>query len=101
MTNNLFLSEIMFVTIACIAALVMRQFIISRDGTLRKIMITYFAVEIWIYGSSGLYFWLIANTNFSLSIDVFRLICLAPKALVKVWLYVYMSEHLIKNDNKL
>lgn len=92
MTNNLFLSELMFITVAMIASLVFRRLYISKNGTLRKIMITYFLIEVFIYASSAVYFWMLEKDKAVVTVDVFRLIILTPKALVMLWLLSWLSK---------
>jgi glycerol uptake facilitator-like aquaporin len=96
MTNNLFFSEILFTIIVMIGLMVFWQLYKSKDGTLRKIMITYFLVEVFIYTASGIYFWKVENGTTDLSIDMFRLMILTPKAAVKLWLFFWLS----KNNSK-
>lgn len=92
MTNNLFLSEIMFLTITMIAGLVFWRLYISKDGMLRKIMITYFLIEMFVYSASAVYFWTIEKGIAPVTIDVFRLVILTPKALVMLWLLSWLSK---------
>lgn len=92
MSNNLFLSELMFITIAMIASLVFRRLYISRNGMLRKIMIAYFLVEVFIYTSSAVYFWMLEKSKPIVTVDVFRLVILTPKALIMIWLLSWLSK---------
>lgn len=96
MTNNLFFSEILFTVIVLIGLMVFWQLYISKDGMLRKIMITYFLVEVFIYSASAVYFWKVEHGTTTLSIDMFRLMILTPKAAVKLWLFFW----LLKNNSK-
>lgn len=96
MTNNLFVSEILFLIITMIAMMVVWQLYISKNGTLRKIMITYFIIEVFIYSASAIYFWRQENDRSVLPIEMFRLIILTPKAAVKLWLFFW----LLKNNSK-
>jgi hypothetical protein len=96
MSNNLFFSEILFSIIITIGLMVFWQLYISKDGMLRKIMITYFLIEVFIYTASAIYFWMVEKGNTSLSIEMFRLIILTPKAAVKLWLFFW----LLKNNSK-
>lgn len=93
MTENLFLTEILFTIIIVIAGLVLVKFIRSKDGMLRKLMIGYFAIEIFVYFSSALYFWAIEKTDFKMSIDLFRVLAITPKAIMMLLLYSYLSKN--------
>lgn len=90
MTQGLFLSEVMFFVIITIAVLVLREFIRSKNGTLRKIFIAYFSIEVFIYGCSALYFYAVEKWGFKMSADVFRLIVLTPKVAIKLVLFWYL-----------
>lgn len=93
MSNNLFISEVLFTFIVMIGVLVFWQMCRSKDGMLRKIMIAYFLVEIFIYTSSAIYFWKVEKGTTTLSIEMFRLIVLLPKAAVKLWLFFWLLKH--------
>lgn len=84
----------LFVTV--IAVFILRQFVISKNGELRKIMIAYFSIEIFIYGSALVYFWLSENGYKVIPLHFFRIILIVPKALIKIWLLKY----LLKNSQK-
>lgn len=92
MSNNLFLSEIMFITITMIAGLVFWRLYVSKNGTLRKIMISYFLVEVFIYSSSAVYYWSVERGGEWFSVDVFRMIVLMPKVAVMLWLLSWLSK---------
>lgn len=69
----------------------------SKDrGMFRRIMIAYFVVEAFIYSASAVYFWKLDQGETSLSIDMFRLMVLTPKAAVKLWLFFW----LLKSNSK-
>lgn len=76
--------------------MVVWQLYVSKNGTLRKIMITYFTVEVFIYSASAIYYWQVENRSNTIPIDVFRLMVLSPKAAVKIWLFIW----LVKNNTK-
>lgn len=92
MTDNLFLSEIMFAVIVTVGALVLREFIRTKNGTLRKIFIAYFSVEIFIYLCSAIYFYAVERLGFKMSVDVFRVIVLLPKVVIKLVLFWYLVK---------
>lgn len=92
MTQNLAWSEILFFIIITIAGLVAWQFIKSRNGMLRKIMIAYFCTEIFVYGASAVYFWMYANHYTKMNIDVFRVIVITPKTIMMLWLYLWLRK---------
>lgn len=93
MTQSLFISELLFAIISTIALLVVWQLVRTHDkSVLRKIMITYFLIEVFIWGSSGWYFWAIENGRTVMSIDQFRMIIIVPKAIVKLWLFIWLAK---------
>lgn len=92
MTENLFFSEIMLMIVVCIAAMTARQFFKTKNGVLRKLMIAYFSVEVYVYGSSALYFWLLEKTSFRMGIDAFRVMVLLPKAIVMMCIFWYLGK---------
>jgi hypothetical protein len=96
MTGNLFVSEVLFTIIIAIGFLVFWQLKISRNGTLRKIMMAYFLIEIYVYSLSAIYWWAIDRGVVPVPITVFRLVVLIPKAAVKIVLLVW----LIKQNRK-
>lgn len=81
MGANLFVSELLFSIIICVAILVLWQFVRSRNGMLRKIMIAYFIVEIYIFTFSAIYWY-----DPFIPVNTFRMLILIPKVIVKLWL---------------
>lgn len=94
--GNLLFTEILFSIVWIIGLLVLREFIISKDGILRKIMIAYFAVEVFTYLGAGLYFMAINFHWSQMPMDTFRLIVVCPKVAVKLWLLWYMKRGRLK-----
>lgn len=84
--GNLILTEILFAITYLIASLVLWEFVKSKDGQLRKIMIAYFGVEVFVYLSSAIYFWVVWEKVDIFSINTFRIIVIIPKVAVKLWL---------------
>lgn len=91
MSNNLFLSALMFIIITFISALVAWRLYQSKNGTLRKIMIAYFLVEVFIYSCSALFFWK-EEYGAPLNVGLFRAVVLTPKAIVMIWLLSWLSK---------
>lgn len=96
MSGELFISEILFAIIISIGILVLYQLIRSKNGTLRKIMIGYFAVEIWLFSWSAVYYYLAEQGTVLFSAGTLRLIVLVPKAVIKIMLLVW----LVKQNSK-
>lgn len=92
MVANLLLSELLFGITYIIAALVLWEFIKTKNGELRIIMITYFSVEIFVYLGSGIYFFLLWEKLTTLSLDSFAIIVTFPKVIVKLWLLKYLKH---------
>lgn len=91
MVGNLVLSELLFAVIYVVAFLVLREFIKARDGMLRRIMIAYFCVEIFVYLGSAIYFFMVAYNMTTLSINAFRILIIFPKVVVKLWLLWWLK----------
>lgn len=85
------LSEYLFAIIYVIAALVFWEFIKSKDGILRKIMIGYFIVEVYAYLGSAIYFLLVDAKVHIFGIDIFRIIIITPKAIMMLCLWWWMK----------
>lgn len=92
LTENLVLSEILFAVVYIIAGLVAWEFIKTKDGTLRKIMITYFTVEVFMYLSCAIFFYLKAYNLTNISGDAFRIFFILPKVFVKLWLLWWLKK---------
>lgn len=91
MSQDLFFSEILFFVIFVIAFMVSREFKLSKNGILRKLMIWYFATECFVYVSSGAYFFLFENGITTLNIHLFRYLVLIPKATMMVRILYYLK----------
>lgn len=85
--NELVLSEVMTVIIVLIGFIIARDFYISRNGILRKILIWYFIVEVFVYSLAFIY-WL---DVLAISVGLFRLIVLVPKFIIKLRLLWYLK----------
>ncbi len=97
---ELIISESLFTIIVLIAVLLWREFFISRNGILRKIFLWYFAIEVWVFGWSAVY-WYLAEVfgNVLFSVGILRLIVLIPKAIIKLVLLWYLvRQRQLKND---
>ena len=90
--GNFIATEILFGIVWIIGALVLREFIISKDGMLRKIMIAYFAVEVFTYLGAAIYFLAIEEKWSDMSINTFRIVVITPKVFVKLWLLWYLKS---------
>jgi len=91
MTLNFILTEALFCAVGLLGLKVMSEFIQTRNGILRKILICYFAVESFTYLSAALFF-LVTNYKWSdMTIETYRLIVITPKAIVKIWLIWYLK----------
>lgn len=60
---------------------------------LRKIMIGYFAIEIWVFGWSAVYWYLAEQGAVLFSVGVLRLIVLVPKAIIKIFLLAWLVKN--------
>jgi hypothetical protein len=90
MSNELFISEVLFLIIMLIGTFVAYEFYKSKDGILRKLMIWYFVIDVYVYASSALYFWL-SDIGFDvISLGMFRLCVLIPKAAIKLRILYYL-----------
>lgn len=92
MQGNLFISELLFTIIICIAFLVFWQLKISKDGVLRKIMMAFFLIEIYVYMLSAIYWWMEDKGKLLMPMEMFRLVVLAPKAAIKLVLLWWLVK---------
>ena len=86
MPFSLIINEFLKAIAWVIAIFVMVEFIKSKDGELRKIMIAYFAIEVFIYLSSSIYSYLEWKHIEIISRMVFSDITVSIKDVVKIWL---------------
>lgn len=100
MINNFILTEILYGIVWGVAILVLREFILSRDGMLRKIMIAYFSVEIFTYVSAAIYFCGIQYHWVVIPLGTFRLLLIIPKVGVKLWFLWYLKVKRAKNKEE-
>lgn len=80
-----------------IGIFVVIEFVKTRDGMLRKIMITYFSVEVFIYFMSGLNSFLEWKNAEMIDRVTLSNILLIPKCVVKVWLLVWLIKNRAKS----
>lgn len=92
MDGNLFISEILMTTIAFISLAVFWQLVRSKNGMLRKILIVFFMVEAFVYAFSGVYWYMIQIGETDMSVAVFRMIVLIPKALIELVFLIYLVK---------
>lgn len=86
MNQGLLISEIIFAIIYVIAGFVVYELVKSKNGRLRKIMIAYFSSVVFIYVGASLYY-LFPDT---VSVNTFRIIVSAPKAITMLMLYNHL-----------
>lgn len=92
MDGNLFISEILMSTIALISLAVFWQLVRSKNGMLRKILITFFLVEFFVYCFSSVYWYLVSIGDMDMSVATFRMIVLIPKALIELVFLFYLAK---------
>lgn len=91
MSTDLFISELLFSIIILIGVCILWEFIISKNGILRKLMIWYFAVEIYVYLFAAIFFYCEEINHPLMSTGLFRIVVLIPKALIKLRLLYYLK----------
>lgn len=96
MNTEFWLSEILFFIVYSIALLVLREFVISKDGMLRKLMIAYFIVEFYTYFGAAVYYLGVHEKWITLRPETYRVIIATPKVCVKLCLLWW----LVKNRQK-
>jgi hypothetical protein len=77
------------------ATFVVREFIRTKNGILRKIMIWYYVMEIYTYGGSGVFFILFIKNVIPmiwLNMGIFLIVIVVPKVIVKHWLLWYLTK---------
>lgn len=89
MTQTFIISELIFLIIASIGFFVVRELIRSKDGELRKIMITYYSSIVFMYVFAAVYFiW-----PSMMDLVTFRIIVCLPKAAAMLWLYSFLRRN--------
>ena len=96
---NFIVIELLLSLVGGIGVLVLREFIISKDGMLRKIMIAYFSVEVYTYLGMAVYLFLTRYKKIELDIDVVRYILIVPKVLIKLWLLSWLIQGRRQSNN--
>jgi hypothetical protein len=86
MPLSLIINEFLKAIAWIIAIFVMVEFIKTKDGELRKIMIAYFAIEVFIYLSSSIYSYLEWKHIEIISRMAFSDMTVSIKDVVKIWL---------------
>jgi hypothetical protein len=92
MDSNLFISELLFTIIVGVAILVFWQLLISKNGMLRKIMLAYFLVEIYMFTFSAIWWYWEDKGVHILPLGTFRMLVLIPKVIVKIWLLWWLVK---------
>lgn len=80
------ISVILFIIIETVAILLVREFVMSKNGMLRKLMIWYFAIEIWVY---IVFFYYFGN---AIEVIGFFLLASLPKAIIKIIIFFYLRD---------
>lgn len=86
----LLLLQVTIVIIFLIAGMVLSEFIKTKDGELRKIMISYFACELWKY-IIAIVILVIYNTQIPPLVLAGIFIMILPKAIIKIWLFIFLT----------
>lgn len=94
--TNFIIDEVLMIVTLINTAMIVSDFIRSKDGELRKIMIAYFCVELWILGCAIVYMCLSYYDIAPVRVGMFLAMLIAPKFVVKVWLRRWQ----IKNKNR-
>lgn len=92
MGSNLFVSEILMTTIAFISLAIFWQLVRSKNGMLRKILIAFFLIEFYVYAFSGIYWYLLSIEQMDMSVEVFRMLVIIPKAFVELVFLFYLAK---------
>lgn len=89
---NLPLIEVLLAVVYLVGAFVLYEFIRTKNGALRKIMIAYFADEVFTYVCAALFYLLQSMDKSPIHIHVYLVIILVPKAIIKVILYTWLRN---------
>lgn len=90
MKEGLLMNELLFLVISTIGVVLAWAFYRSKNGILRKLMIWYFCVDVYVYLSSAIYFWL-AETGYPvITLLAFRFLVLIPKAIMNLRILYYL-----------
>lgn len=88
MSTEIFIQELTFVIIATISLLIAREFYISKDGVLRKISICYCTYEGLMYVATAIH----TVNDMGVPLPIWRTFINIPKAIIWVWLLVYIRS---------
>jgi hypothetical protein len=92
MGDNLFISELLLAVIATIDLLIFWQFVRSKNGMLRKIFIFLFLIDAYLYIFSMIYWYRVETGMTVMTVEVFRMLVLIPKAIVMLVLLRYLIK---------
>lgn len=84
MKSDFIISELMSIVIGILSILIVYEFYVRKDGTLRKIMICLFLSKIWLYLGSAYLRYL--NDGSMLPV-YYRATLLAPMFITMLWLW--------------
>lgn len=91
MKAGLFISEVLFVSMAAISLVLAYLFFISKNGKLRKLLIIYFLCQWWVTTWSGTYFFLTEKNIIRLmDWDSARIVALLPITCSMIALVAYL-----------
>lgn len=87
------LSQIAYATIFSLALTVAYKFYQTKNGYLRKLLISYFLCVAWSFGAEWIYYiFLDAGYLRDLDIVFLHIVCHLPKAIVMIYLYRFLRE---------
>lgn len=92
MKTDLFIAEILFMTITCVSMMLVWQFARSKNGWLRKLMIIHWAAQSWTTLWSGAWFWMESRGFEPVSFGVGRIMALLPLAVSMVLFLIYIVK---------
>lgn len=90
MNQNFLITELLFLIVALVDGLVAWQFYISRNGILRKLMLVYFCVDLYIFAINFIYFGMIGLGYGVISLMALRFCVLIPKVIIAMRVYYYL-----------
>lgn len=93
MRDELIISLILFIIISIISCVTAYKFYKAKNGVLRRLMIWFFIVEVYVYLVSALYFTLASYDIEPISMGLFRFIVLLPKAVMMLRILQYLKHN--------
>lgn len=90
--NQEIVSQILFWTVAILAALIAYEFYKSHDGLLRILIINLFIAKVWVYGGAAIFYLLVTFGYLKgVPIVMLRIVLTLPMFIIMIQLYRFIK----------